>query len=198
MPQEAAATHCGWVEQGQYDNWFALRVKSRHEKVVADTLENKGFAHLLPLCRSTRRWSDRTKTLDLPLFPGYVFCRFDLCQRCHILQTLGVRSIVAFGSEPSPATPEDIHSLCTLVAAGAGARPTQYLAAGQRVMITEGPFSGVTGYLMKLRNSRILVISIRLLQRSVAVEIDQASAVPLGPQPAPLLSWHKSPSQRIA
>ena len=151
MPEEAAATPRGWVEQGKYDNWFALRVKSKHEKVVAGSLENKEFAHLLPLYRSMRRWSDRTKTLDLPLFPGYVFCRFDLCQRCQILQTFGVHSIVAFGSEPSPVAPEDILSLCSLVDAGADAKPTQYFAFGQRVMIIEGPLSGVTGYLMKLK-----------------------------------------------
>jgi hypothetical protein len=65
-------------------------------------------------------------------------------------------------------------------------------------MITEGPLSGVTGYLMKLRNSRTLVISIGLLQRSVAVEIDRTSAIPLGLRPAPLLSWHRTPAQRIA
>jgi len=199
MPKEArAATPRGWVEQGKYDNWFALRVKSRHEKVVAGSLENKGFAHLLPLYRSTRRWSDRTKALDLPLFPGYVFCRFDLCQRGQIVQTFGVHSIVAFGSEPSPVAPEDIFSLCSLIDAGTDARPTQYLAAGQRVMVTEGPLSGVTGYLMKLRNSRTLVISICLLQRSVAVEIDRTSAIPLGLRPAPVLSWHRTPAQRIA
>jgi len=198
MPKEVVATPRGWFERDKYENWFALRVKSRHEKIVADSLENKGFARLLPLYRSTRRWSDRTKTLDLPLFPGYVFCRFELFQRSQILQTFGVRSIVAFGANPAPAAPEDIFSLCSLVDAGCDTRPTQYLATGQRVMITDGPLSGITGYLLKLRNSRTLVISISLLKRSVAVEIDGTSAVPLDLQPAPLLIWHRPPSQRIA
>src|ERR1700676_4905077 len=130
LKEAEAAPPWGWVVQGRYDNWFALRVKSRHEKVVAGSLENKGFANLLPLYRSTRRWSDRTKALDLPLFPGYVFCRFDHCQRCQILRTFGVHSIVAFGSEPSPVAAEDIFSLCSLVDAGTDAKPTEYLAAG--------------------------------------------------------------------
>src|SRR5690348_1031085 len=82
--------------------WFAIAIKPQHERAVQEGLDQKGLETFLPLYWATRRWSDRVKRLQLPLFPGYVFCRFDCSVRTPILRTPGVRAIVSFGNDPLP------------------------------------------------------------------------------------------------
>src|SRR5258706_7676656 len=100
----------GSVEEGD-QSWFALQVKPRHEKTAAAALKSKGFEELLPLYTSVRRWSDRVKTLEEPLFPRYVFCRFGLRQKMAVVSTPGVMSIVGMGKTPAPVEPEEISAL---------------------------------------------------------------------------------------
>jgi hypothetical protein len=116
-------------------NWYALRVKPRCEKAVADALAGKGYEEFLPLHRERRRWSDRVVSTELPLFPGYLFCRFDAQQRLPIVTTPGVMLVVSAAKVPQPVDDEEIASLRILVASQLQLQPWPYLHVGQRIQI---------------------------------------------------------------
>jgi len=158
---------------------FALQVRPRHEKAAAWALHNKGFDEFLPLYRSRRRWSDRVKELDMPLFPGYVFCRFDPEDRLPILTTPGVISLVGIGKTPTPVEEAELAALRMVVQSGLNAEPWPFLKVGQPVRIDLGPLAGLEGILTELKNRQRLIVSVGLLQRSVAVEIDGAWVSPI-------------------
>ena len=159
--------------------WFALVVRSQHERMVASMLDSKGYEQFLPLYSVRRRWSDRIKQLELPLFPGYVFCRFDLNKRLPILVTPAVLLIVGAGKLPLPVDESEIAALQSIVNSGLHAEPWPYLKVGQRVRIERGALEGVEGILTSIKKPFRLVVSVTLLQRSVAVEIDQDWASPV-------------------
>jgi transcription antitermination factor NusG len=154
--------------------WFALQVRTRNEGGVAEQLSGRGYERFLPLYKVRKRWSDRIKEADAPLFPGYLFCRFNPQDRLPILKTPGVMQIVGFKNGPIAVDESEIKALQTIVAAGAPHQPWPYLAAGDRVRIESGPLLGLEGILTEVRRSHRLVLSVTLLQRSVAVEIDSA------------------------
>lgn len=160
-------------------HWYALQTRAQHEKIVAQTLADKGYEEFLPLYRSRRRWSDRIKELELPLFPGYVFCRFDLEQRLPILVTPGIHHIVGIGKTPWPVEDAEIATIQSLVRTGLPTEPWQFLQVGQQVRIDSGPLEGLKGLLLAVRKPYRLVVSVTLLQHSVAVEIDSAWVTPL-------------------
>jgi len=160
-------------------SWFALFVKPRHEKFVAQLLRQKGYEEFLPLYEVRRRWSDRYKTLLLPLFPCYAFCRFDLNRRLAVLRTPGVKKIVGWGRTPAPVEQAEIEQIRRIVDSKLRAEPCGYLAEGERVRIEAGPLRGVEGFIEQQRGAERLVVSVTLLQRSVAVEIDPGWAAPL-------------------
>ncbi len=159
--------------------WFALTVAPRKEKITAQVLRTRGFEDFLPLYSTSRRWSDRIKRIDQPLFPGYVFCRFDPDARPAVLRTPGVVSIVGFGKTPEPVQDSEIEALQTVCESGLDAIPYPNPKIGSRVELHDGPLKGLEGILVEDRKTR-LVLSLTLLQRSVAVEIDRAWAVPVG------------------
>jgi transcription antitermination factor NusG len=159
--------------------WFALRIRSRHEGRVAVALQSKGYEEFLPLYRHRQRWSDRIKETYRPLFPGYVFCRFDVNKRLPILVTPAVMLIVGSGKTPLPVDETEISALQSIVKSGLRAQPWPFLQVGQRVRIDQGVLQGVEGILIGLRKPHRLVVSVTLLQRSVAVEIDEEWAVPI-------------------
>jgi transcription antitermination factor NusG len=163
---------------GENSRWFAVRTASGREKSVATQLQAKGIEEFLPLYRTRRQWSDRTKELELPLFPGYLFCRFDFNNRLPVLITPGVKTIIGFGRTPTPVADDEIESLRRAVASGAVHPHDQYLTVGERVRIREGSLAGVEGILVDIKNSWRIVISVDLLQRSVAVELDRAAIEP--------------------
>src|SRR5579863_1769168 len=158
--------------------WFALQVRTRHETGVAGFLEAKGYEQLVPLYKSRKRWSDRIKVTDAPLFPGYLFCRFDPQYRLPILKTPGVIQIVGYNRVPTPIDETEIKAIQTLVASGLPAQPWPFLAIGDRVRIESGALRGLDGIVVKLKENHRLVVSISLLRRSVAVEIDSALVEP--------------------
>ena len=161
--------------------WFALQVRTRYEAGVADQLSRQGYDRFLPLYKLRKRWSDRNKEVDAPLFPGYLFCRFNPQDRLPILKTPGVIQIVGFKTGPAFVDEAEIRSIQTLVAAGVPHQPWPFLAAGDRVRIESGPLLGLEGILTEVRRSYRLVLSVTLLQRSVAVEIDSASVTAINP-----------------
>lgn len=172
---------------GANSQWFAVRTAAGREKAVASQLRSKGYEEFLPLYRSRRQWCDRVKELELALFPGYLFCRFDFNQRLPILITPGVQMIVGAGKIPSPVSDAEIEALRRVIASGTPAEPHDYLSVGQRVRIREGSLAGVEGILAEAKNSWRMILSVELLRRSVAVEVDRASVAPVGPPPARVL-----------
>src|SRR5271155_694035 len=161
--------------------WFALQVRTRNEAGVAEQLNRQGYERFLPLYKVRKRWSDRIKEVDAPLFPGYLFCRFDPQDRLPILKTPGVMQIVGFKNGPVAVDESEIQALHTVIAAEAPHQPWPFLTAGDRVRIESGPLLGLEGILTEVRRSHRLVLSVTLLQRSVAVEIDSALVTAINP-----------------
>jgi len=154
-------------------NWFALRVKAHHERVVAENLRQIGLEAFLPLCRGRRRWSDRIKEVRLCLFPGYVFCRFTFADRLLVLGLPGVYSMVGFGGKPVAVEDWEIQSISALVESPLPVGPWPYLRVGERARILNGPLEGLEGILIREKGIWRVVVSVDILQRSVAVEIDR-------------------------
>jgi len=159
--------------------WYALHVRTRFEKVVARNLQGKGYEEFLPLYRRVNRWSDRIKEIELPLFPGYVFCRFNPHDRLPILTVPGVNAIVGIGKSLLPVQESELDAIRTVLTSGAFCEPWPFLEAGQRVRVEYGPLAGSEGLVMMVKNTYRLVISINMLQRSVAVEIDRDCLKPI-------------------
>jgi transcription antitermination factor NusG len=159
--------------------WYALQVRPRYEKQISTALRSKGYEEFLPLYTARRRWSDRYKEVEFPLFPGYLFCRFDQQVRMPILTIPGVLKIVGFGKELAPVEEAEITSIQTIVKSGFPAEPWPYLQAGQRVRINEGALEGVEGIFLHSKAGHRLVVSVSLLQRSVAVEVDASWITPI-------------------
>src|SRR5271154_1450584 len=159
--------------------WFALQVRSRYEKKVATFLDGKGYEWFLPVCKDRKRWSDRIKQVELPLFPGYLFCRFDAQHRLPILKTPGVVQIVGYNRQPVPVDEAEIAAIQTLVSSGVPNQPCSFVEIGDRVEIGSGPLRGLEGILVESRGRHKFVLSVSLLQRSVAVEIDAMSVTPV-------------------
>jgi transcription antitermination factor NusG len=159
--------------------WYALVVKPNHEKAVFEHLSVSLYETVLPLYRSRRRWSDRVKEVTLPLFPGYVFCRFSYRNRVRVLRVPGVRSVVNNGLEPAPIPAREIESIQAVARSGLPVKPWPFLKVGQRVVMTAGPLRGLEGILVEFRKTWHVIVSVELLQRSVAaeVDIDSVSAV---------------------
>src|SRR5262245_31321672 len=130
--------------------WFALRIRSQKEKIVAAALHSKGYEQFLPLYRCRRRWSDRVKEFELPLFPGYLFCRFDPNNRLPILVTPGVMLIVGIGKMPVPVDEGELAAIQSIVTSGLNTEPWPYLQIGQEVRIERGSLEGVEGILVAI------------------------------------------------
>jgi transcriptional antiterminator NusG len=163
------------------EQWFALRVKGRSEKVISSLLSDKGYPSFLPTYQAQSRRCTNTKRVDLPLFPGYVFCRFDVYRRLPILTTPGVLHIVSFGRVPAPVGDCEIASLQKAVEQRLVAQPSEYLQAGTKVRIAAGALCGIEGILLEVKNSLQLVLSVSLLCRSVRVEIPREFVVVVSP-----------------
>jgi transcription antitermination factor NusG len=162
-------------------SWFAIRVRSQCEKMVSDALRYKGYEEFLPLYWSRRLWSDRVKVIQRPLFAGYLFCRFDVADRNSILTTPGVSLIVGQGRTPLPVNPSELETIRLAVSTGQNIRPWCGFVVGNTVRIENGPLRGIEGTLLRFKGSSHLIIGVQLLQRSVAVEVDESWVVPTTP-----------------
>lgn len=172
--------------------WYAAYTCARHEKRVSSQLEERRVDHFLPLYRTVRRWKDRFKPLELALFPGYVFVHIDLCDRLRVLQIPSVVGFVSFGSRPAALDEADIEALRKGLANGVSLEPFPYLQTGRRVHVRSGPLAGSTGIIVQKKNKFRFVLSIDLIQRSVAVEVDSAD-LEWTPQTVPCGRRHPGP-----
>src|SRR5215831_16985008 len=153
--------------------WYAIQLRPRFEKLVALHLKDKGYEQYVPMYRSRRRWSDRVKEIELPLFPGYIFCKFDVTQRLPVLVIPGVISIVGSGRHPLPIPEHEISAVQKIIGSGMRYGPWPSLCAGQRVLVRYGPLRGLEGVVLEIKNTYHLVISVTLLSRYVSVAIDR-------------------------
>ena len=139
---------------------------------MAQILTSKGFEILLPLYSTTRRWKDRTKLLSLPLFPCYVFLRGGLERRLAIMTTPGVHALVSTAGQPAAIPADEIEAIRRVAESGASVEPYPYLKCGDRMRVKCGPLVGIEGILVRKKNLYRLVLSMNMLGKSAAVEID--------------------------
>jgi transcription antitermination factor NusG len=158
--------------------WYAAYTSANHEKCVADQLGVREVEHLLPLYASVRRWKDRRVTLQMPLFPGYVFVRLALCNRFQVLQIPGVVHLVSFGGHPAPVPEEDVRAIRNCLTHGHHVEAHPYMQAGRRARVKSGPLQGLEGIILRRKNRTRFILSFDLIMRSVAVEIDEIDLVP--------------------
>jgi transcription antitermination factor NusG len=166
------------VDEAQVKPWYALRVKPRHEKAVSMVLRMKGHEELLPLYRSSQIWRDRAAEVELPLFAGYVFCRFSISMGTPVVTSNGVLGIVGFGHHPAAIDDAEIDALKRVVASRLNVEPWDYLEVGERVLIARGPLTGLEGILLETKKSPRILLSVNLLRRSVATEVDRDWLLP--------------------
>jgi transcriptional antiterminator NusG len=158
--------------------WYAAYTNARHEKRVAQQMERNQIECFLPLYRTVRRWKDRRKQLELPLFPGYVFVRIALRDRLQVLRLSGVVQFVSFGGKPAALSGDDVEFLRNRISKGWQLEPHPYLQVGRRVLVHSGPFAGLEGILVRRKEKLRVVLSIQLIKRSVAVEVHESEIGP--------------------
>jgi transcriptional antiterminator RfaH len=154
-------------------HWFALQTRPKNERKVESLLKQKGYECFTPTYRLKRKWSDRVVEIDFPLFPGYVFCRFNASAAGKAISTQGVTRIVGFGGTPAEVAKEEVESLQLLARSNFLREPWKYLPSGTVVHIKTGPLAGVQGIIIANENKMQLVISVTLLQRSVGIQLSE-------------------------
>lgn len=164
----------------QSHRWYAIRVRPKFERVASAVLRGKGFDEFLPLYRAKRHWSDRVKELDVPLFPGYLFCRLDIAGGLlPVVTTPGVLGIVSAGKCPVAVPDREVAEVQMVVRSGLPAMPWPGLNAGSHVLLERGPLAGVEGIVLEVNKKSRLIVSVPLLQRAVSVEIEREWVRPI-------------------
>src|SRR5690242_14435023 len=153
-------------------NWYAVCTRHKHEKIADRVLECKGFEVFLPLYKVRRRWQDRIKEIDVPLFPGYLFVKEGLERWLPILSTHGVCSVISCGGRPAAIPFSEIDGIRRIVEGPFRVEPHPFLKSGDWVRVKYGPIAGVEGILLRKKNITRLVLSVEMLGKSAAVEVD--------------------------
>lgn len=166
------------------DNWHALYTKHQHEKLAAQILSEKGFEVFLPLQTAIHKWSDRARKLDVPLFPSYVFLKGGLERRLQIVTTPGFLWFVGTAGRPGVIPKEEIEAIRRAVASSPFVEPFPFVRCGDWVRVKSGPLEGIEGVLVRKKNGFRLVLSVEMLQKSAAVEIDAFSVERLARRPS--------------
>ena len=161
--------------------WFAVQTRPRHEKKVSAELQEKGVSAFLPLISSKRQWSDRSRVVEMPLFPQYVFVRIaqTLHTRVSVLRTNGVTNFVGTRGIGVAIPDEQIERVQTVVTRGIPATPHAFLNVGKRIRIRGGALDGLQGILTAVNGDQTLVVSVELIQRSIAIRIAGFSVEPV-------------------
>ena len=154
-------------------NWFALFVRTKHERTIEKTLIEKGYETYVPCRAVERKWADRTKAAQVPLFPNYVFCRFNPADRFPVVSTPEVYSVVGAGRMPTAIPDEEIDGIRRIILSATSMTSMSSLEPGEPVVVVSGPLSGLRGSVIRVRNEWRLVVMISLLQRGVATEISR-------------------------
>lgn len=195
MPTGIKGSHRTTMSAGAAsERWFALQVRTRWESSTAFLLSGKGYQTLLPTYKAKKHGHGKLKDGQAPLFPGYVFCQFDAQNRLPILVTPGVISVVGRGRVPLPVDESEVAAIQTMVASGLPVEPWPYLELGQRIRIESDALRGLEGILINIKGNHRIVVSVSLLRRSVSLEVDRSSVVPIGEvRPATPEMVHRRP-----
>lgn len=161
--------------------WYAVRVRANAEKTVTRGLALREIDSFLPVYTVRRLWSDRIKLLERPLFAGYVFCRMTLERQFEVRKLTGVVDFVGAGNRPLPISDVEIASIEKMIRSGAPLEPWPYLCGGEPVRLLAGPLAGLDGTFVADRGGCRVVVSVGLLQRSVAAIIDREWVEPAAP-----------------
>jgi transcription antitermination factor NusG len=167
----------GHFDSDLQQNWYAAYTRANHERTVTDQLAERGIESFLPQYESVRKWKDRKVQLHLPLFPGYVFIRFAICDRLRVQQTRGLVQLLSFGGTPTPVPETEIQSIREIFSRGLRALPHPFLQAGRRIRIKSGPLAGLDGIVVRRKNRFRFVVSVELILKSMSVEVDEADLV---------------------
>lgn len=159
--------------------WYAIRVRSRCEKLAAAGLAARNLEVLSAVTPQRRVWVDRVRTVELPLFPGYIFARFLASRRMEVERTAGIASVVRFSDQCCAVDDDEINAIRVVLNSGLEVRRAPFLRVGKHVAVKHGPLAGARGIVAEIKNRYRLVVSVSLLQRSVGVEIDEAMVEPL-------------------
>lgn len=159
--------------------WYALRTRSRHEKLVRHQLSKNGVEPLLPTVKRLSQWKDRRKEIEVPLFAGYCFARFTWAERLPVLEIPGVVNVVGARHRPEPIPDEQIQSLKSLMVSTLPYNQYPYLHVGMPIEVTRGPLKGTQGILVRKEKAYRLIISVHLIRQSAAVEIDASDIAPM-------------------
>jgi transcription termination/antitermination protein NusG len=170
--------------------WFAVQVRPKYEFITATILRNKGYEEFVPSYRSVRQWSDRRKEITAPLFPGYVFCRFNAEICAPVVTTPGVIRILGTANRSAQIEDSEIEAIQMAVASGLNLLPFPYINVGDRVCIKEGPMAGLQGILIRCNNRHRFILSVDLIQNSLAVEIDESEIVKMNDVPNAVPAAH--------
>ena len=168
------------LERGVEALWYAVYTCANHERRVADQLADREVEHFLPQYDSVRQWKDRKVRLRLPLFPGYVFVQLALRDRLRVLEVPGVVRFVGFDGRPVSVAADEITRIREFLDRGLRAEPHRYLTAGKKVTVNSGPLAGMQGILLRRKGKLRVVISVKAVQQSLAVEVDAMDLEPLG------------------
>ncbi len=160
--------------------WYAIRTRSRHEKLVDQQLVSRGVEAFLPLTDRRRRWKDRWKTVSFPLFPGYCFARFRYQDRLAVLTAVGAVQILGINGNFIPIPDHEIEAVRQLVTSTLPFDPHPYLKEGMEVEVVHGPLAGIRGVLVRKGDRARLVVAIHLIQQAASVELDAADVRPVG------------------
>ncbi len=167
--------------------WIAVRSKPRAEKVAFEQLVKKSIETYLPLVKKRRKWSDRKKWVELPLFSSYLFAKIELKESIYVLQTHGVSTIVRFNGNIAVIGNEVIDAIRMALEGGYELEPTEYFTVGDKVEAIEGPMKGAQGIVSRLKGKDRLIIKIDALQQAIAIHIDTKFLQSVGRKRAPLL-----------
>jgi transcription termination/antitermination protein NusG len=164
-------------------HWYACYTRARHEKQVEAQLRQRGFDSYLPLLEQVRQWSDRSKRVQFPLFPSYVFGRFTLRELHAVLTTPGVTTIVRAAGYPTPIPDADLENVRKFVAAlsesGIEPEPRPFLTEGQWVRVLHGPFEGVEGVVVEARGRKRVLVGLAAIGQGLEIDIDNRSLKPI-------------------
>jgi transcription elongation factor/antiterminator RfaH len=160
-------------------HWYATYTRSRHEKRIVQQLEQKSVECFLPLYETVRQWKNGRFKVQFPLFPGYVFVRIPLKERLQVLEVPGVVRLVGFSGSPAPLPEADIEIMRDAFRKGVEVEPHPYLKAGAKVRIKSGPMAGLQGILLRRKGKPRVVVSVDLIMRSIAIDVDASQVEPI-------------------
>lgn len=169
---------CSVLSLNHQKSWFAVRTRSRHEKMVRDRLRQQGIEHILPLHTRISQWKDRRKAIEDPLFPGYCFANFVPQDKLAVLQLPGVMYVVSNQGQPVPVAPEEIDALRRLTASGVAYEPHPYLPQGTWVVVKRGPLAGLRARLLRRKGRYYVLVGVQLLQQGATICIDVNDVAP--------------------